>query len=557
MRPGRRVPPGTVLSPRRPTPTVLTRRRVGEDLGDGVRLVELADRPTTLDLVDGHRGGRRDAAAALHPRRPLADPERYQTVYARARPESVGGARPPACTSPPALLDRLGDRGRRRGRGRADRRPGHVPARSRSTRSRTTSCTASATGCRGRPSMPAVRPGSGAAGWSPSAPPRCGPWRAPRSRGSSKGAPTCSSTTGFEFEVVDRLLTNFHLPRSSLLVLIDAFVGPALARPLRRRPWPTTTASSPSATPCSSPGTSRAGRTPMIPTASTDRVVEMEIDATDGRPGPGGSRTARGTFETPVFMPVGTRGSVRTLSSVDLEDLGRRDHAGQHLPPDAAARRRPDRRAGRPARLHGLARPRAHRLGRLPGLLARAEGRRRGRHLPLDLRRQHATTSRPRTRSPSSASSAPTSRWCSTCARPCPATERSCGPRSTAPRAGPAGPGRVPGRARRRRTDAQRSQAQFGIVQGGVDLGLRRRERRADRRDRLRRLRHRRPVGGRAARRRCCRRSTRSPAVLPARPAPLPDGGGRPGRLRRGHRPRRRHVRLRAAHPPTPATARS
>ena len=30
----------------------------------------------------------------------------------------------------------------------------------------------------------------------------------------------------FEFRVVDRLVTNFHQPRSSLLVMIDAFAGP-------------------------------------------------------------------------------------------------------------------------------------------------------------------------------------------------------------------------------------------------------------------------------------------------------------------------------------------
>jgi queuine tRNA-ribosyltransferase len=48
----------------------------------------------------------------------------------------------------------------------------------------------------------------------------------------------------------------------------------------------------------------------------------MEVTATDGDARAGTVTTARGSFRTPCFMPVGTRGAVRTLSAADLEHLG-------------------------------------------------------------------------------------------------------------------------------------------------------------------------------------------------------------------------------------------
>lgn len=48
----------------------------------------------------------------------------------------------------------------------------------------------------------------------------------------------------------------------------------------------------------------------------------FQESAHDGRARTGTVTTARGAFTTPCFMPVGTRGAVRHLSSTDLESLG-------------------------------------------------------------------------------------------------------------------------------------------------------------------------------------------------------------------------------------------
>ncbi|MEY2424919.1 MAG: queuine tRNA-ribosyltransferase, partial [Actinomycetota bacterium] len=48
----------------------------------------------------------------------------------------------------------------------------------------------------------------------------------------------------------------------------------------------------------------------------------IKIEATDGAARAGTVTTARGTFATPVFMPVGTRGTVKTVDAADLEAVG-------------------------------------------------------------------------------------------------------------------------------------------------------------------------------------------------------------------------------------------
>jgi S-adenosylmethionine:tRNA ribosyltransferase-isomerase len=204
VRPGRRVPPGTELTHDGSD----LRVTVGERRDDGVRVVHLVG-AEHLDAVG-------EVPLPPYIEEPLADAERYQTVYGR-RAASV--AAPTAGLHlTEGLLDRLGERGVGFARvelevGLATFRPVqvedpadhvmhierfHVPAETLAACERAERVVAVGT--------TAVRAlESAALGLS--------------------GATDLYIRRGFRFRVVDVLLTNFHLPRSSLLLLVDAFVG--------------------------------------------------------------------------------------------------------------------------------------------------------------------------------------------------------------------------------------------------------------------------------------------------------------------------------------------
>src|ERR1041384_4447819 len=59
-----------------------------------------------------------------------------------------------------------------------------------------------------------------------------------------------------------------------------------------------------------------------IPHSELASMFEFTLDATSGAARTGTLTLPHGTVETPVFMPVGTQGTVRALSPNDLRSVG-------------------------------------------------------------------------------------------------------------------------------------------------------------------------------------------------------------------------------------------
>ena len=212
VRPSRRLRAGEVVA------SDDLELEIGADLGRGRRLVRpvassMADRD--LDWLEGA------AEVALPPyiREPIADPECYQTVFAR-RPGSVA-----APTAGLHLTEALLERIRARGATvaalelaigldtfrpvTADRLDDHVMHRERY---RVPAATAEAVATAQRVVAVGTTVVRALETWA--------------ATGEASGRSDLFIRRPFDWRAVDVLMTNFHLPRSTLLCLVDAFVGP-------------------------------------------------------------------------------------------------------------------------------------------------------------------------------------------------------------------------------------------------------------------------------------------------------------------------------------------
>jgi len=137
---------------------------------------------------------------------------------------------------------------------------------------------------------------------------------------------------GYRFRSIDLLLTNFHLPRSTLVMLVAALAGLDRIK----------TAYAHAA--ASGYRFFSYGDACLIERPGERHRVR--VLARDGAARMGRVVTAHGAIETPAFMPIGTAATVKAMTPRGRGERGAY-RPRQHLPPDAAARGRAHRGIGR------------------------------------------------------------------------------------------------------------------------------------------------------------------------------------------------------------------
>ena len=195
---------------------------------------------------------------------------------------------------------------------------------------------------------------------------------APRKRGAARTArsgrsrprPSIFITPGYRFRAVDVMLTNFHLPRSTLFMLVAAFSGldtmqrayaHAIATGYRFYSY----------------GDACLLFRGRELTHDDGRLLRSSCCTPTAPRAPGAIRTPRGTVRTPAFMPVGTQGALKAVHWHEVREAGADIVLGNTYHLMLRPGRRAHRGARRPAPLHQLAASDPHRLRRLPGHVAR------------------------------------------------------------------------------------------------------------------------------------------------------------------------------------------
>ena len=120
-------------------------------------------------------------------------------------------------------------------------------------------------------------------------------------------------TPGYRFRFVDRLLTNFHLPRSTLFMLVCSFSGLDLMRRVYAHAVEARYRFYSYGDACLlSPAQERKLTAPF----------SFTLKAQDGKARTGAIATPRGVIRTPAFMPVGTGATVKAMFPEDVAAAG-------------------------------------------------------------------------------------------------------------------------------------------------------------------------------------------------------------------------------------------